>query len=290
MQQALRQTISLWVSLLILGGLTFFILRTAPARAWMWQQTGEEDFLPQVKGLTDLASDLLRPRLALVTDAPIQHADVNPFGINAFLEQEVDPAKRERAVQMAAEAGFHWLRQEFTWEDIEIHGKGDFEDRRHEPYRSAWDKYDQIVDLAEQYEMELIVRISNPPEWTRALTVAGLDPLLGYYHQPRFGRPALALDLMEEFRPIVGDSVVLSILNTAVVSMSDFVRTAGAAALKPAGRKRVIHAYERRMDQLVTHPVFGYRVSYRRVLEVQARLFGRFLLGEIEAYPEFRTR
>jgi len=170
LQQALRQTISLWVSLLILGGLTFLILRTAPARAWMWQQTGEEDFLPQVKGLTDLASDLLRPRLALVTDAPIQHADVNPFGINAFLEQEVDPAKRERAVQMAAEAGFHWLRQEFTWEDIEIHGKGDFEDRRHEPYRSAWDKYDQIVDLADRYGMEMIVRISNPPEWTRALT------------------------------------------------------------------------------------------------------------------------
>ena len=170
MQQALRQTIRLWVSLLILGGLTFFILRTEPARAWMWRQTGEEDFLPQVKGLTDLASDLLRPRLALAADAPMQHADVNPFGINVFLEQEVDPAKRERAVQMAADAGFHWLRQEFTWEDIEIHGKGDFEDRRHEPYRSAWDKYDQIVDLADRYGMEMIVRISNPPEWTRTLT------------------------------------------------------------------------------------------------------------------------
>ena len=69
---------------------------------------------------------------------------------------------------MAADAGFHWLRQEFPWEDIEIHGKGDFEDRRHEPYRSAWDKYDQIVDLADKYGMELIVRISNPPGWTRS--------------------------------------------------------------------------------------------------------------------------
>lgn len=125
---------------------------------------------------------------------------------------------------------------------------------------------------------------------TRAIGVAGLDPLLGYYHQPRFGRPALALDLMEEFRPIVGDSTVLSIVNTGVVSPSDFVRTGDAAALAPAGRKRVIYAYERRMDQLVTHPVFGYRVSYRRVLEVQARLFGRYLTGEIEEYPEFRTR
>ncbi len=125
---------------------------------------------------------------------------------------------------------------------------------------------------------------------TRALLVAGLDPLLGYYHQPRFGRPALALDLMEEFRPIVADSAVLSILNTSVVTPGDFVRTADAAALTSSARRRVIYAYERRMDQLVTHPVFGYRISYRRVLEVQARLLGRVLTGEIAEYPEFRTR
>jgi CRISPR-associated protein Cas1 len=127
-------------------------------------------------------------------------------------------------------------------------------------------------------------------EWTRALTVAGLDPLLGYYHQPRFGRPALALDLMEEFRPLLADSAVLQILNTGVVSPSDFLHAGDAVSLASPGRRRVIQAYERRMDQLVTHPVFGYRISYRRVLEVQARLFGRFLLGEIEEYPEFRTR
>jgi CRISPR-associated protein Cas1 len=127
-------------------------------------------------------------------------------------------------------------------------------------------------------------------EWTRALMVAGLDPLLGFYHQPRFGRPALALDLMEEFRPLVVDSAVLSIVNTGVVAPSDFQRAGDAVAILPAARKRVILAYERRMDQLVTHPVFGYRISYRRVLEVQARLFGRHLLGEIDEYPEFRTR
>ena len=137
-------------------------------RDWMWQQTGEEAFLAQVKGLSDLAGDLLRPRLALAANAPLQHADVNPFGVNTFLEQEAEPAKRAQAVRMAADAGFHWLRQEFTWDDIEIHGKGDFEDRRHEPHRSAWEKYDEIVDLAEQNGMEVIVRISNPPEWTRA--------------------------------------------------------------------------------------------------------------------------
>ncbi len=119
---------------------------------------------------------------------------------------------------------------------------------------------------------------------------AGLDPLLGFYHQPRFGRPALALDLMEEFRPILGDSTVISAINNGVLGSSDFVSHATGVALRPAGRRRFLLAYERRMDQLVTHPVFGYRISYRRVLEVQARLFGRFLLGEIPIYPAFRTR
>ncbi|MEA3341178.1 MAG: hypothetical protein U9R15_14540, partial [Chloroflexota bacterium] len=61
-----------------------------------------------------------------------------------------------------------WLRQEFPWEDIEIHGQGDFEDRRHEPHRSAWEKYDNIVGLAEQYGLEIVPRLSNPPAWSRA--------------------------------------------------------------------------------------------------------------------------
>ena len=127
-------------------------------------------------------------------------------------------------------------------------------------------------------------------ELAHTLASAGLDPLLGFFHQPRFGRPALALDLMEEFRPIVADSTVISAINNGVVTSSDFVIHPTGVALKPHGRRRFILAYERRMDQLVTHPVFGYRISYRRVLEVQARLFGRFLLGELPSYPEFRTR
>lgn len=167
---AVRQMIVLWVSLLILGGLTFFLLRLSPVRAWLWEQTGEEQFAAQLKGVSDLAAAWVRPRLRLAPAAVTQPPALNPFGVNVFLEQEVEPAKRAQAVRMAAEAGFHWLRQEFTWEDIEIHGKSDFEDRRHTPYHSAWDKYDHIVALAEQYDMELIVRISNPPAWTRALT------------------------------------------------------------------------------------------------------------------------
>lgn len=127
-------------------------------------------------------------------------------------------------------------------------------------------------------------------DWTIAVTSVGLDPYLGFYHQPRFGRPSLALDLMEEFRPIIADSVVLQVVNTGIIGAGDFVRSSLGVAIKAPARKKLIEAYERRMDQLVTHPVFDYRISYRRVLEIQARLLGRFLTGEIPRYPGFTAR
>jgi CRISPR-associated protein Cas1 len=127
-------------------------------------------------------------------------------------------------------------------------------------------------------------------EWTLSLYATGFDPLLGFYHRPRYGRPSLALDLAEEFRPLVADSTVLTLVNNGEVTPSSFVRRAGAVALTDAGRRAVLAAFERRMDTLVTHPLFGYRISYRRILEVQARLLSRVLLGEIAEYPSFCTR
>jgi CRISPR-associated protein Cas1 len=127
-------------------------------------------------------------------------------------------------------------------------------------------------------------------EVSMAVRAVGLDGMLGFYHQPHFGRPSLALDLMEEFRPILADSTVISAINNGVIQSSDFIRAAGSVALTQPARKRLILNFERRMDQLVTHPVFDYRVSYRRVLEVQARLLSRLILGEIAYYPEFRVR
>lgn len=127
-------------------------------------------------------------------------------------------------------------------------------------------------------------------DFHQTIGAVGLDPLLGFLHQPRFGRPALALDLMEEFRPIIADSVVISAVNNGVVDRGSFVFTAGACNLVLPARRKVIEAYERRMDQLVRHPVFGYRISYRRVLEVQARLLGRVVLGELDQYPTFVVR
>jgi CRISPR-associated protein Cas1 len=127
-------------------------------------------------------------------------------------------------------------------------------------------------------------------EWTIALSAVGLDPYRGFYHQPRFSRPALALDMMEPFRPLIADSTVLTVINNGEVRPTDFVRAAGSCVLSDAGRKRFIGAFERRMQHEVTHPIFKYRVSYRRLLEVQARLLIRHLSGEIPDYPNFVTR
>lgn len=118
----------------------------------------------------------------------------------------------------------------------------------------------------------------------------GFDPYIGVYHQPRFGRPALALDLMEGFRPLIADSAVLTAINSRMVRPADFVVSGGAVALTAAGRKGLLRAYEQRMDNLVTHPLFGYRVSYRRILEIQVRLFSRVIAGELSRYPGFETR
>jgi CRISPR-associated protein Cas1 len=125
---------------------------------------------------------------------------------------------------------------------------------------------------------------------TIACYAVGFDPMLGFYHQPRFGRPALALDLMEPFRPLIADSAVLSAINMRMVNPEDFVAAGLAVSLTPRGRRGFFRAYELRMDTMVTHPLFDYRVSYRRLLEMQARLLARLLDGEIGSYPVFVTR
>jgi len=126
--------------------------------------------------------------------------------------------------------------------------------------------------------------------WLTALSAVGFDPYLGFYHRPRFGRPALALDMMEPFRPILADSTVIQVINNGEVKPGEFVAAGPAVNLKPAARRAFIAAYERRLDQEVTHPLFGYRVSMRRLLEVQARLLARHLEGEIEDYPHYLIR
>jgi CRISPR-associated exonuclease Cas4/CRISPR-associated protein Cas1 len=126
--------------------------------------------------------------------------------------------------------------------------------------------------------------------WLTVISAVGFDPYLGFYHKPRFGRPALALDMMEPFRPILSDSTVIQVINNGEVKADAFVAAGPSVNLKPHARRAFMAAYERRLDQEVTHPVFGYRISMRRLLEVQARLLVRHLEGEIDDYPQYLVR
>lgn len=126
--------------------------------------------------------------------------------------------------------------------------------------------------------------------FSACLTV-GFDPFIGFYHQSKYGRPSLALDLMEEFRPIIGDSIVLTLINNRMVGTDDFIKvTGGACYLNEKGRKKFFEVYENRKQTLVTHPVFNYKISYSRVIEMQARLFARVVTGEIPEYVGFKVR
>ncbi len=162
-----RHQISLVAICLLFGVLGSQATFDAP-RTWLYHVTGEQEFPAQMLGLLQWSLQWTRPLPDTRDDLSVTYRDLPPFGVNTFLEQEVEPEKRERSLQMIADAGFQWIRQEFPWEDIEIHGKDDFEDRRHEPYRSAWEKYDHIVALTESYDLDVIARLSNPPNWSRA--------------------------------------------------------------------------------------------------------------------------
>jgi CRISP-associated protein Cas1 len=125
---------------------------------------------------------------------------------------------------------------------------------------------------------------------TIAAYAVGLDAYVGFYHQPRYGRPALALDVMEEFRPLLVESTVLTLLNNRMLELGDFVQAGQAVNLANAARKVFFEAYESRMNSGITHPVFDYKVSYRRALELQFRMIAKVITGEIAVYYPFQTR
>ncbi len=147
--------------------LVWFLIPSIDAHAWLFGFTGEETLPSQARGALQWTLGWLRPLPRTAPDVAVAYTDLPPFGVNTELEQEVELEKRDRTLQMIAEAGFHWIRQPFHWYDIEIHGKGDFEDRRHDPHRPAWEKYDTIVDLAEVHNLQIIARLGTPPDWTR---------------------------------------------------------------------------------------------------------------------------
>lgn len=169
-----RVGILLLIGMILTGLLALDLANKGLVWEFAWSVTGEEDPVSQILGVTQWVTGQRRPSPNTASMTPIQHVNVNPYGINTFLEQEVDPAKREAQMQMIADAGFHWIRQQFIWEDIEVDGRGQFTDSRNDytgdgevDTIDAWIKYDHIVDLADQYGIEIQARLDNPPDWAR---------------------------------------------------------------------------------------------------------------------------
>lgn len=123
-----------------------------------------------------------------------------------------------------------------------------------------------------------------------AVHACGLDPHAGFVHSSSRNKPALALDLMEQFRPPVADSVVITAINNGELAASAFSNALGDWRLRDSGRRSLVSAFQRRMQQEITHPVFGYRVTWRRVVEVQARMVLGVLDGSQPDYVGIRTR
>ncbi|PJF42584.1 MAG: hypothetical protein CUN50_03530 [Candidatus Thermofonsia Clade 1 bacterium] len=149
---------------------------TAQGAVWryLYSVTGEQAPLAQLYAFLDYLGNLSRRMPQTADDVPVAFAIANPIGVNSFLELEPELAKRERQVQMIAEAGIGWIRQKFTWQDIEIRGRGNFIDDRNDLNGDgvpdpvdAWAKYDSIVALAEKYGVQILARLGTPPAWSQ---------------------------------------------------------------------------------------------------------------------------
>jgi len=123
-----------------------------------------------------------------------------------------------------------------------------------------------------------------------ALAGVGFDPYIGYLHSSRYGKPALALDLMEEFRPLIVDSVVLNLLNNRQLQAKDFVLELNSYRMTDSTKRLFLQKFEERMQEVITHPFFEYKVTYRRCIELQARLLAKYLTGEVPQYTPFVVR
>lgn len=120
-----------------------------------------------------------------------------------------------------------------------------------------------------------------------AVNIVGFDPYLGYLHFERYGRPSLALDVMEEFRPLVVDAIALAALNKRSLSPTDFTTepVSGAVSLTKEGLHTFLRLYEQKKQSKFKHPVLGRQCTYQEAFEIQARLLAKYLMGETKKYP-----
>jgi CRISPR-associated protein Cas1 len=120
-----------------------------------------------------------------------------------------------------------------------------------------------------------------------AVNIVGFDPYLGYLHYLHYGRPGLALDLMEEFRPLVVDAMVLSAINLRILTLDDFTTEplSKVVRLSEDGRREFLKLYQKKKQSQFKHPVLGRKCTYQEAFEIQARLLAKYLMGEVEKYP-----
>ncbi len=166
MRRLYRALIVILFLILLLAAATYRNLYTIQHTMAHW--TGESELEQQLKGTLALAYlTVTQPAPRTEPFTPMPHTGLSPYGMNTFLEQEVEAWKVEQSLRLIHDAGFRWIRQQFPWEDIEISAKGDFWDHRWNV--SAWEKYDRLVDMAEAQGIEIIARLDNPPAWSRAM-------------------------------------------------------------------------------------------------------------------------
>ncbi len=230
----------------------------------------------------DIAREMVRSKIRNQrTVLRRNHPGLTPY-VLAELQRLADEARQanepETLLGLEGSAARHYFQH---FGDLLRDGEGqafDFEKRNRRPPRDP-------VNAALSYAYAMLTK-----DAMHAVLAAGFDPYLGFFHRPRYGRPALALDLMEEFRPLIADSVVLTAFNNGELNRKSFVRNAAGCAFTSYGKRDLIRCYERRMDQQITHPLFGYTITWRRMMQVQARLLGRHVMGEIPAYVPIETR
>lgn len=199
--------------------------------------------------------------------------------MSQLIAQVRDAERAEQLLGLEGAIAAHYFRHfDSMLSPRDFDAEWDFERRNRRPPRDP-------INALLSFGYALLTK-----ECTVALLAEGLDPWWGFYHRPRHGRPALALDLMEPFRPLIVDSAVVTTVNTGMVKAKDFTTSRSGCMLNPIARKSMIRAYESRMDQLVTHPVFEYRCSWRSMIRVHARLLSRWLRGDIPRFESIVTR
>ena len=179
-----RLLIAFGLVVVLLAGLLLDLRSHGLVWRFFYSMTGEEAPAKQVYGFLNYLGNWTRREPETTGSIPMTRFEGNPIGVNTFLEQEPEKAKRQRQMQMISDAGIGWIRQQFAWADIEVKERGNFTDDRNDLDNdgkpdaiSAWDKYDDIVNLAETYHIGIIARLGVPPTWSQPLgALAGHAP------------------------------------------------------------------------------------------------------------------